>query len=80
MSATIRVIFNGVERRLAAGLTVRHLLSPEELERVQAGEEVVVDRRGMERGLGGALADGAVFRLGPRAGGDDDDPEEPAAR
>ena len=74
MSATIRVTFNGVERRLAAGLTVRHLLSPEELERVLAGEEVVLDRRGMERGLGGALADGAVFRLAPAGGapGDDD--------
>jgi len=62
---TVRVTVDGVPRRLAAGLTVRHLLTPEQLERVAGGELRVTDGRSRERGLGGALADGAVIRIVP---------------
>jgi len=63
---TVLVTVDGAGRRVAAGLTVRHLLSPEQLEQVRAGELAVTDGRGNELGLGGALTDGAVVRLVPR--------------
>jgi hypothetical protein len=62
----VRVLFNGEERLLAPGLRVRSLLTEEEAGRVERGELVVLDGRGRERGLGGALLDGAVVRLVPR--------------
>ena len=66
MRKTVGVVVDGVERRLAAGMTVRHLLSPDQLERVRAGTLRVEDERGNERGLGGALCEGAVVNLVPR--------------
>jgi aconitase B len=63
----VRVRFNGEERLLAAGLTVRSLLTEAQVQAVQRGELTVRDARGHERGLGGALADGADLALVPRA-------------
>ena len=62
----VHIQFNGAERVLAAGLRVRSLLSNEQVVQVQRGELVVLDGRGRERGLDGALHDGLVLRLAPR--------------
>jgi hypothetical protein len=59
----VRVLFNGEERVLAAGLRVRSLLTREQVEQVQRGELVVLDGAGRERGLDGALADGLALRV-----------------
>ena len=59
----VRVSFNGEERTLAAGLTVRSLLTAEQALAVRRRELAVLDARGRERGLGGALTDGAVLAL-----------------
>ena len=42
-------------------------------------KEVVVDGRGRERGLGGALADGAILRLDPVEPAGPSDPADPTA-
>lgn len=62
----VRVTFDGEERLLAAGLTVRSLLTEAQAQSVQRGDLVVRDSGGRERGLGGALEDGAVLALVPR--------------
>ena len=62
----VRLRFNGEERVLAAGLRVRSLLTHDEVVQVQSGDLVVLDGKGRERGLDGALLDGAVLRLAPR--------------
>ena len=62
----VRITFNGEERTLAAGLTVRSLLTEGQAQAVQRGEVTVLDEKGRERGLGGALADGAALSLVPR--------------
>ena len=62
----VRIRFNDEERVLAAGLRVRSLLSHEQVVQVERGELVVLDDKGRERGLDGALLDGAVLRLAPR--------------
>ncbi|HWR97065.1 MAG TPA: hypothetical protein VN317_01445 [Candidatus Methanoperedens sp.] len=62
----VRIVFNGEERRLAAGLRVRSLLTAAEAEAVRRGEMAVRDARGRERGLGGALLEGAALSLVPR--------------
>jgi hypothetical protein len=59
-------MFNGGERVLASGLQVRSLLTAAQIEAVRRGEQAVVDGKGRERGLGGALADGLVLTLVPR--------------
>jgi len=64
--STVRVVFNGEERVLAAGLQVRSLLTAKQAEAVLRGDLAVVDGRGRERGLGGALADGLALSLVPR--------------
>jgi len=64
----VHIRFNDEERVLAAGLRVRSLLSHEQLERVQRGELVVLDGKGRERGLDGALLDGLALRLAPGPG------------
>ena len=64
--STVRVVFNGEERVLAAGLQVRSLLTAEQIEAVRRGELAVVDGKGRERGLGGALAEGLALNLMPR--------------
>jgi hypothetical protein len=69
MSGTISIIFDGEEKKIATGIKLRSLLTPEEIEQVLRGELTIVDARGQERGLGGALLDGMVLlrRPGPRA-------------
>jgi len=62
----VRVQFNGEERVLAAGLRVRTLLTREQVVQVQRGEFAVLDDKGRERGLDGALLDGLALRLAPR--------------
>ena len=62
----VRIRFNDEERVLAAGLRVRSLLSDEQVVQVQRGELLVLDGKGRERGLDGALADGLALRLAPR--------------
>ena len=62
----VHVNFNGEERVLAAGLRVRSLLTQTQLDQVQRGELVVLDGKGRERGLDGALLDGLVLRLAPQ--------------
>ena len=62
----VHVRFNDEERVLAAGLRVRSLLSHEQIAQVQRGELVVLDGRGRERGLDGALLDGQTLQLAPR--------------
>jgi len=59
----VRISFNNEVRTLAAGLRVRSLLSPEQVAQVQRGELVVLDGKGRERGLDGALPDGVILRL-----------------
>lgn len=65
----VRIRFNDEERQLAAGLRVRSLLSRDQVVRVQEGELVVLDGKGRERGLDGALTDGLALRLAPRPRG-----------
>ena len=65
-SRRVRITFNGEGRALAAGLTVRSLLTETQALAVRRGELAILDARGRERGLGGALLDGAVLRLAPR--------------
>ena len=65
----VRVRFNDEERLLAAGLRVRSLLSREQAAQVERGELVVLDGKGRERGLDGALLDGQTLRLAPRPRG-----------
>ena len=67
--SVVRVVFNGKERVLGAGLRVRSLLSAEQVGQVQRGEILVLDGKGRGRGLDGALADGLTLRLAapPRA-------------
>jgi hypothetical protein len=62
----VRIRFNDEERVLAAGLRVRSLLSHEQIEQVRRGEFAVLDGKGRERGLDGALTDGLSLRLAPR--------------
>ena len=62
----VHIRFNDEERVLAAGLRVRSLLSQEQVVQVQRGELVVLDGKGRERGLDGALLDGQTLRLTPR--------------
>jgi hypothetical protein len=62
----VRITFDGEERTLAAGLTVRSLLTEAQAQAVGRGEMAVRDAGGRERGLGGALQDGAVLLLVPR--------------
>ena len=62
----VRIRFNDEERTLAAGLLVRSLLSHEQIAQVQNGELVVLDGKGRERGLDGALLDGLELHLTPR--------------
>ena len=62
----VHIHFNGEERTLAAGLRVRSLLTAEQAGQVQRGELVVLDGKGRERGLDGALLDGQSLRLAPR--------------
>ncbi len=61
----VHIRFNDQERVLAAGLRVRSLLSHEQVVQVQRGELVVLDGKGRERGLGGALLDGQTLQLAP---------------
>jgi hypothetical protein len=62
----VRIRFNGEERVLAAGLRVRSLLTGEQALLVRRGELLLLDGKGRERGLGGALVDGLELRLAPR--------------
>jgi hypothetical protein len=62
----VHIRFNDEERVLAAGLLVRSLLSPDQVAHVQRGELVVLDGKGRECGLDGALLDGLALRLAPR--------------
>jgi hypothetical protein len=62
----VRIRFNDEERVLAAGLRVRSLLTRELIAQVQSGELAVLDDKGREHGLDGALADGLALRLAPR--------------
>ena len=62
----VRVSLDGEERVLAAGLTVRSLLTGQQAQAVRRGELAVLDARGRERGLGGALVDGLALSLAPR--------------
>jgi len=62
----VRIRVNGEERLLAAGLRVRSLLTEEQAQAVRRGDLVVLDARGRERGLGGALVDGLALSLAPR--------------
>jgi len=62
----VRIRFNDEERVLAAGLRVRSLLTREQVVQVERGELVVLDGKGRERGLDGALPDGLALRLAPR--------------
>ena len=63
----VRIRFNDEERVLAGGLRVRSLLTHEQIVQVERGELVVLDGKGRERGLDGALIDGLILRLAPRA-------------
>jgi len=62
----VHIQFNDEERVLAAGLRVRSLLSHKQVAQVQRGELVVLDGKGRERGLDGALLDGLALQLAPR--------------
>ena len=62
----VRIRVDGEERVLVAGLRVRSVLSHDQIARVQRGELAVLDGKGRERGLDGALADGLDLRLEPR--------------
>ena len=62
----VHIRFNEEQRVLAAGLRVRSLLTHEQAAQVQRGELVVLDGKGRESGLDGALLDGLTLRLAPR--------------
>jgi regulator of RNase E activity RraA len=62
----VHIHFNGEERTLAAGLRVRSLLTHTQVEQVQRGDLVVLDGKGRERGLDGAVLDGQTLQLAPR--------------
>ena len=62
----VHIHFNDEERVLAAGLRVRSLLTQEQIVRVQRGDLVVLDGKGRERGIDGALLDGQTLQLAPR--------------
>ena len=62
----VHLQFNDEERVLAAGLRVRSLLSHGQVVQVERGELVVLDDKGRERCLDGALLDGQNLRLAPR--------------
>jgi len=62
----VHVRFNDEERTLAAGLLVRSLLTAEQAEQVRRGELAILDAKGRERGLDGALSDGLALRLATR--------------
>jgi len=64
--SVLRIRFNDEERTLAAGLRVRSLLTQEQIVRVQRGDLVVLDGKGRERGIDGALLDGQTLQLAPR--------------
>jgi hypothetical protein len=64
--SVVLIRFNDEERVLAAGLRVRSLLTHEQIVQVQRGELVVLDGKGRERGLDGALLDGQTLHLAPR--------------
>ena len=64
--SVLRIRFNDEERTLAAGLRVRSLLTQEQIVQVQRGELFVLDSKGRERGLDGALLDGQTLQLSPR--------------
>ena len=64
--SVLRIRFNDEERTLAAGLRVRSLLTQEQIVQVQRGELFVLDSKGRERGLDGALLDGQTLQLAPR--------------
>jgi hypothetical protein len=64
--SVVHIRFNDEERVLAAGLRVRSLLTHEQIVQVQRGELVVLDGKGRERGLDGALLDGQTLHLAPR--------------
>ena len=59
----VRIVLDGEARTLAAGLTVRSLLTEAQAQAVRRGELAVRDARGRERGLGGAILDGAALKL-----------------
>ena len=59
----VRIVLDGEARTLAAGLTVRSLLTEAQAQAVRRGELVVLDGAGRERGLDGALADGLALRV-----------------
>ena len=61
----VHIRFNGEERLLASGLRVRSLLTNSQIDLVLRGELIVLDEKGRERGLDGALVDGLVLSLGP---------------
>jgi len=62
----VHIHFNGEERVLAAGLRVRSLLTHTQAAQVQRGDLVVLDGKGRERGLDGAVLDGQTLQLAPR--------------
>ncbi|MHB8836359.1 MAG: hypothetical protein ACYC9Y_11710 [Candidatus Methylomirabilia bacterium] len=62
----VHIRFDGEERTLAAGLQVRSLLTHEQIAQVHRGDLVVLDGKGRERGLDGALLDGLTLHLAPR--------------
>jgi len=64
--SVVCIRFNDEERTLAAGLRVRSLLTHGQMVQVQCGDLVVLDGKGRERGLDGALLDGQTLRLAPR--------------
>jgi hypothetical protein len=64
--SVVHIRFNDEERVLAAGLRVRSLLTHEQMVQVQRGELVVLDGKGRDRGLDGALLDGQTLQLAPR--------------
>ena len=63
MKRLVRVSLDGSQRCLAVGMKVRHLLSEDQILRVERGDMAVTDERGRERGLEGALIDGSRLHL-----------------
>jgi hypothetical protein len=68
MKRIVTVSIDGRERQLAAGLRIRHLLSPGEVALAEAGELAVHDADGNQRGLDGALSDGLALFTRRQAG------------
>jgi len=62
----VHIHFNDEELVLVAGLRVRSLLTHAQVVQVQRGDLVVLDGKGRENGLDGALLDGQTLRLAPR--------------